>query len=772
MIDVDRLCPGCMGFWEDTKQPCPRCGFSWSGQPAPGRELPLFTILSGRYLLGRKLGSGGFGITYLAMDLLEERPVAIKEFFPVGLSGREGKEICPLPGEEGRAFREALRAFHRESELMARFRDARGIVSWQGFAEENGTAYLIMDYVPGETLMQHLRRTGTVFSQQEALDLMLPILRAVDGMHRQHVLHRDISPENLILKPDGTLTLIDFGAAREFDLEGEENLTVVLKHGYAPEEQYRSGSRQGPWTDLYACCAVLYQMVSGIRPQDADQRREKDRLVPLDEIEGVTVTHGFARAIEKGLTVHATERYPSIQALLEDLEPAVTKPPVPPPKAVTQPLLEKKKGSAQEPFFVQEKPPHMERASPSKGSDWKENPPPSGPQRRKLRPLWIKAIAAVVALGALLFLAQYFHLVGGSSTAADSSQSESSYTSFLEPGAVETEEDQQLVELLSAFVYPGDSLTAPQQYSSADEVMQALQEGKLDWVVGAEILDLPQVQEEGYCMIPPISLDEVPEQGGPHYVLTLDMDTCWDLIVCLLESGYYPEEGFWYGFFSSVQDMEEENTSYLAQDSLHAQLMEPYLDYWSAKSGVEYNLVVQEELSAEGEADLTSQNTGSSGTETTSQDGMPELITLTGTIPTDAEDETFIQYGGLLYQYDMNWDHPVRGFSGGLKLDSPVTLTDPNSGETVSTSQVVLLTGIIPPAPYEDIEVLRFDDFEAGKRYSVQGFWIDPAEYWGQGSWQDEYLFGPTHSTEAGEWYTVYFYGHYLFVPVSAQLLE
>lgn len=343
MIDVDRLCPGCMGFWEDTKRPCPRCGFSWSGQPAPGRELPLFTILSGRYLLGRKLGSGGFGITYLAMDLLEERPVAIKEFFPVELSGREGKEICPLPGEEGRAFREALRAFHRESELMARFRDARGIVSWQGFAEENGTAYLIMDYVPGETLMQHLRRTGTVFSQQEALDLMLPILRAVDGMHRQHVLHRDISPENLILKPDGTLTLIDFGAAREFDLEGEENLTVVLKHGYAPEEQYRSGSRQGPWTDLYACCAVLYQMVSGIRPQDADQRREKDRLVPLDEIEGVTVTHGFARAIEKGLTVHATERYPSIQALLEDLEPAVTEPPAPPPKVVTHPFWRKRK---------------------------------------------------------------------------------------------------------------------------------------------------------------------------------------------------------------------------------------------------------------------------------------------------------------------------------------------------------------------------------------------------------------------------------------------
>ena len=319
MIDVNHLCPGCMGLWEDTGKPCPRCGFSWEMAPAGGRELPVFTILAGRYLLGRRIGVGGFGITYLAMDLAEERVTAIKEFFPSSLASREGLEVAALPGEEGRYFREALRSFHKEADLLSRFADVPGIVRYRDYVMENGTAYLVMDYIEGTNLRRYMRETGKTFTQEEALGLMRPILLAVDAMHRKNVLHRDISPENLILKPDGTLTLIDFGAAREFSLDEEENLTVILKHGYAPEEQYHSGSRQGPWTDLYACCAVLYQMVSGIQPQDATARARKDDLMTLDEIEGVQVTEKFARIIEKGMTIHATERCASIRALMAEL---------------------------------------------------------------------------------------------------------------------------------------------------------------------------------------------------------------------------------------------------------------------------------------------------------------------------------------------------------------------------------------------------------------------------------------------------------------------
>ena len=180
MLDVNHLCPGCMGRWEDTEKPCPRCGFSWETVPAGGRELPIFTILAGRYLLGRRIGVGGFGITYLAMDLAEERVTAIKEFFPASLASREGLAVAALPGEEGRYFREALRSFHKEADLLSRFADVPGIVRYRDYVTENGTAYLVMDYIEGTNLRRYMRETGKTFTQEEALGLMRPILPDVD----------------------------------------------------------------------------------------------------------------------------------------------------------------------------------------------------------------------------------------------------------------------------------------------------------------------------------------------------------------------------------------------------------------------------------------------------------------------------------------------------------------------------------------------------------------------------------------------------------------
>lgn len=321
MIDVNHLCPNCMKIFSTETDTCPYCGYQKGKAPHNSRALPFFSILGGRYLLGEPIGSGGFGITYIAMDLLEEKRVAIKEFFPQSLANREGDNVAALPGEDGRAFREALRSFQKEADLLSRFTGIQGIVSYRDFVRENGTSYLVMDYVEGVNLKKYMRQTGETFSQERAQKLMHPILLAVDAMHQKNVLHRDISPENLILKPDGTLTLIDFGAAREYDLEEEENLTVILKHGYAPEEQYHTGSHQGPWTDVYACCAVLYQIISGILPQDAAHREVKDQVFPLDEIEGVEVTDTFARVIEKGMNISASERYSSIQMLIAELYP-------------------------------------------------------------------------------------------------------------------------------------------------------------------------------------------------------------------------------------------------------------------------------------------------------------------------------------------------------------------------------------------------------------------------------------------------------------------
>ena len=319
MIDVKHLCPGCMGRWEDTSNPCPRCGFSWEKMRKGGRELEPFTILAGRYLLGVQIGAGGFGITYIAMDLDKEQPVAVKEFFPAALAVREGLRVAARPGEEGRYFREALRGFRREADLLSRFAGLKGIVSFRELTEENGTLYLVMDFVAGMTVKQYMRWSGRTFTEEQTLSLMRPVLEAVGEMHARGVLHRDISPENLICRPDGQLVLIDFGAAREYHPGEEENMTVILKHGYAPEEQYHAGSCQGPWTDIYACCAVIYQMISGIQPQDAAGRGERDLLTPLDRIGGLSVSSGTSGVIRRGMDLDIHARYRTVGELMGDL---------------------------------------------------------------------------------------------------------------------------------------------------------------------------------------------------------------------------------------------------------------------------------------------------------------------------------------------------------------------------------------------------------------------------------------------------------------------
>ena len=315
MIDMNHLCPRCMGEWRDTAEPCPRCGFSWKQAQRDTRELPPFSILAGKYLMGVKIGAGGFGITYMAMDLTREQPVAVKEFFPAGLAGREGLRAVAAPGEEGRCLREALRSFRREAELLARMSDTAGIIPYRDFLEENGTSYLVTDYAAGMNVRQYMSWKGVPFPEAQALSLMGPVLEAVERMHERGILHRDISPENLILKPDGRLVLIDFGAAREYHPGEGENLTVILKRGYAPEEQYSADGNQGPWTDIYACCAVLYQMMSGILPQEAAARREKDMLTPLDRIPGLAVSGRTARVLERGMSLEPADRYGSVRAL-------------------------------------------------------------------------------------------------------------------------------------------------------------------------------------------------------------------------------------------------------------------------------------------------------------------------------------------------------------------------------------------------------------------------------------------------------------------------
>lgn len=329
MINIDHLCPGCMQSNPTPDSPCPHCGYSKDTQPLKN-ALPVFSILEGKYLIGRALGKGGFGITYLSMHLPTETIVAIKEYFPSTLACRASDNETVLPGMENQKlyFHTGMRSYAKEGEILQRLSGTSGIVQFREMLFCNNTAYIVMEYVPGLSLKKYMKQQKTPFTESAALTLMWPILMALQSMHQKGLIHRDVSPENLMYRPDHTLTLIDFGAAREFSDDDDENLTVILKRGYAPEEQYHSDSRQGPWTDVYAVCAVLYHMLTGILPQDATSRIENDQLIPISRIPDLSVRPNVCRAIEKGLQVDALERYASIKALMKDLyaEPLKTVP--------------------------------------------------------------------------------------------------------------------------------------------------------------------------------------------------------------------------------------------------------------------------------------------------------------------------------------------------------------------------------------------------------------------------------------------------------------
>lgn len=322
MVDIDKLCPGCMQHLKDSNTTCPHCGYPEKHLTVKD-SLPVFSILAGKYLLGAPLGKGGFGITYIAMHLPDEKIVAIKEFFPTNLAVRDTDNETVVPADDTKAvyYRTGMKSFSEEGRILYLLSDIEHVVHVAEQIQANNTTYLVMEYVPGISLKKYMKQQQKLFSEQETLTLMQPILLALQTMHQKGILHRDISPENLMLSPDNTLTLIDFGAARTFSRSDDDNLTVILKRGYAPEEQYHSNSRQGPWTDLYAVCAVMYQMLTGILPQEASARAEEDHLTPISRIEGLSLSPSTCAALEKGLQMDPMERYPDIGALMKVLYP-------------------------------------------------------------------------------------------------------------------------------------------------------------------------------------------------------------------------------------------------------------------------------------------------------------------------------------------------------------------------------------------------------------------------------------------------------------------
>jgi len=280
----------------------------------PGTRLSEFE-------LERVLGEGGFSIVYLAFDHSLERHVAIKEYLPSAYAARsDDNAVAPKSGERKATFETGLHSFIDEARLLAKF-EHPALVKVLRFWEANRTAYMAMPYYQGRTLREILRSDPGFATEARLKALISPLLDAVALLHAENCYHRDIAPDNIIVQPNGAPVLLDFGAARRVIGDMTHALTVVLKPGYAPIEQYaeEGGPAQGPWTDVYAFAAVLYAAIIGKAPLAAVARAYNDALVPLQRDPPQGYSLQFLRAIDAALAVRPEDRPQSIEAFRASL---------------------------------------------------------------------------------------------------------------------------------------------------------------------------------------------------------------------------------------------------------------------------------------------------------------------------------------------------------------------------------------------------------------------------------------------------------------------
>ncbi len=336
---MEKRCFGCMKAKGEEPQ-CPHCGWLETEQNKP-HQLPIGAVLHGQYLVGRVLGEGGFGITYIGWDLGLESAVAIKEYFP-GSQVHRTQRATVLAKNDALTFKEGKERFLLEAQALAKLRHLGSIVQVYNVFPENGTAYIVMEYVEGTTLLNHLRRLGRPLTAEETFTILRPVMQVMAQVHDAGIVHRDISPDNIMLKADGSIKLLDFGTARTVE-DGQltHSTQAVLKNGFAPVEQYSAGRAIDQRADQYALCATVYYCLTGKVPMSAFDRYLDQTPLPWSQIPGLTP--GQVKALEKGTALKAEDRFPGLQELEQTLfdEKKEAVPPAP-PKPVAQPKIRRK----------------------------------------------------------------------------------------------------------------------------------------------------------------------------------------------------------------------------------------------------------------------------------------------------------------------------------------------------------------------------------------------------------------------------------------------
>ena len=396
---------------------CPECGRAYGSANAETFALKPGTILEGKYLVGEMLGQGGFGITYIGFDLLLEQKVAIKEYYPMstGMVSREGHSTVvwssAMMGKTG--TQKGFDSFLKEARKMAKLGGIPGVVGVKSVFIQNETAYIVMDFIEGETLLKKLQREGPM-PFDTCLSLLTPIIQALAEVHEHGIIHRDISPDNIMVRPDGRLILLDLGAAKDLDIQGRDgnvqSSQMVAKQGFSPIEQYQRNASIGPWTDVYAMAATIYYCCTGILPPTAVDRIVDDTLTcqPL-------LTQAQFDVLAYCMSIRAENRPKNMTALLQmavrpqsgQAEPprAVPTPkPVETVKAPPRPAAVQAAPAAPKPTYptpTPSAPPQPTAPRPAPAAVKPAYQPPASPQpsqQKRSFPKWLILVTAVVVV--------------------------------------------------------------------------------------------------------------------------------------------------------------------------------------------------------------------------------------------------------------------------------------------------------------------------------------------------------------------------------------
>jgi len=315
-------CYGCMRSLPTPGMVCPHCGYDNTKDPInqPAHLLSCGTVLNNKYIVGKALGQGGFGVTYIGWDEALETRVCIKEYFPEGAAMRstmQSSNVSWVSTGKAEKLRNGRESFTREARKAARLRDLRSVVKVWDVFYSNETAYIVMDYIDGMTLKSYLIQRGKPLSEEECFHLLGPVILDLEEVHRRDIIHRDISPDNLMMRHDGSLVLLDLGAAKDLSGNaGGQSSFLVAKKGFSPMEQYTQNGLIGAWTDVYAMCATIVYCATGkLIPEPLERYGGS-------EIDLSKFSPPFAKALEEGLIINPEKRMQSMRELYTKLDEA------------------------------------------------------------------------------------------------------------------------------------------------------------------------------------------------------------------------------------------------------------------------------------------------------------------------------------------------------------------------------------------------------------------------------------------------------------------